>query len=241
MPFFSMLRCLRKNRPYFFDRFPRFYETSHSGLDKIWLEARYQMLIEAQQHLIKDKIVADFACHDGRWSLAALDKGASKVLAIEPDDHLLGLTRENFKHYQINSDKIEFISQDAVECVRSGELKADTVFLFGFLTLLPNMPEFFVRLSQTKVSAIVIDVQVHSSRKPTLMLRRVASGKINQAAPNETFLNANTMGMIPSVLGLKLMLEHAGFRSRTMSWKKMKCKVPAEFRSGKRVVIVAER
>src|SRR4051795_7628198 len=67
----------------FFERFPRFYETSETSSFPWRLNLRHEAIFGEDGDLFAGARVLDVASHDGRWSLAALEAGAASVLGIE--------------------------------------------------------------------------------------------------------------------------------------------------------------
>src|SRR6476661_8939613 len=67
----------------FFDKYPRFYETSQTTATRGRLNLRYEAIFAENRDIFAGAKVLDIASHDGRWSLAALECGAASVIGIE--------------------------------------------------------------------------------------------------------------------------------------------------------------
>ena len=67
----------------FFADYPRFFETSVTDTRGRRMEYRHAALIAANRERIAGLRVLDLASHDGRWSFAALQAGATRVTGIE--------------------------------------------------------------------------------------------------------------------------------------------------------------
>lgn len=77
----SALKC---NTPcMFFDDHPEFLETSSTAAGKDRLNLRHVAIIEEHCKILSGSRVLDIASHDGRWSFAALQAGATHVTGIE--------------------------------------------------------------------------------------------------------------------------------------------------------------
>ncbi len=66
----------------FFDQFPEVYDSEVSAAPAR-LEYRYNLLIKNHEEYIRGKHFIDLGAHDGRFSLAALETGATGVTAVE--------------------------------------------------------------------------------------------------------------------------------------------------------------
>ena len=103
----------------FFDSYPRFFETSRTGAWANRLNKRHKAIFETIPTLFETKRVLDIASHDGRWSLAALQAGASDVVWIEARAHLIDNANENLRHYQCDSKRFRFIQDDIFHWLRN--------------------------------------------------------------------------------------------------------------------------
>ena len=63
-------------------------------------------------NIIKDSSILDIACHDGRWSFAALKNGAKSVVGIESREHLVNNANKNMETYGIKQNSYRFIQND---------------------------------------------------------------------------------------------------------------------------------
>src|SRR5258706_7559390 len=105
----------------FFNAFPRFVETSETGhvLDR--LNARYLGLIHENRELIAGANVLDLASHDGRFSFAALQNGAARVVGIETEPHMVQKSLANMDHYNVPRSQYEFLVGDMFELIDHAE------------------------------------------------------------------------------------------------------------------------
>src|SRR5438067_448859 len=85
----------------FFTSYPNFLKTSEQGAHLDRLNARHVALIATNKAHIEGKRVLDLASHDGRWSFAALQAGASYVHGIEAREHLVENSEINFSLYGV--------------------------------------------------------------------------------------------------------------------------------------------
>ncbi len=92
--------------PGFFDANSAFLTSSHTAATANRLNERHRAMIESNRDIISGCRVLDLASHDGRWSFAAAQSGASYVLGIEARPHLVAAAREHLSHQPV-SNRIE--------------------------------------------------------------------------------------------------------------------------------------
>ena len=80
---------MNSNGGNFFDDYSSFYKTGKIGIKPKMLNARFHALIESNKKIIENATILDLACHDGRWSFAALKNGAKKVYGIKRKKDLI--------------------------------------------------------------------------------------------------------------------------------------------------------
>lgn len=225
----------------FFDRFPRFYETSLTGADAEWNNRRYHVLIEGCREVITGRRIVDFGSHDGRWAFAALAAGAQHVICIEPEPQLIRATERNFREYGVDGSRFTLIEDDAIACLDKGNLAADTALVFGMLTLISEQPAFFGLLRRAGVRTLLIDTHiVPGEQSPLFQLFRAKVQRGNAIIPDKTHHEGWIMGMIPSLTALTSMLEHFGWKPQRLDWSPWQNHPDMEdYRIGRRVSIVA--
>lgn len=126
--------------PDFFDRYPQFYDTSRAGTHlqdgqtSARLANRYRAIITPNLALIRDARILDIASHDGRWTLAALDAGASHVTAVEPRPELVAHVGTIIGGAGFGADRYQSVTADIFEAFPAfTKGQFDTIFCLGFL------------------------------------------------------------------------------------------------------------
>ena len=118
---------------HFFDHFSSFVETSETGRTLDRLNARYLALIHENRELIKGSSVLDLASHDGRFSFAALQNGATtRSSASTPNRASSTSASANMEHYGVAPDRYDFVNGDMFQEIEAVE-PCDVVFCFGIL------------------------------------------------------------------------------------------------------------
>ena len=92
-------------REEFFDRFADFYETSETSSFPWRLNLRHEAVIAQNADLFPGARVLDLASHDGRWSMAALEAGASSVLGIEARPELVANAETTLRRYGVDESR----------------------------------------------------------------------------------------------------------------------------------------
>jgi hypothetical protein len=156
-----------RSAPWFFETYPRFYQTSSTGLNGARLNLRYEAIFGENRDIFAGASVIDIASHDGRWSLAALATGARSVIGIEPRPELAEAAAETLAQYGYGSDRARFISGDAHEVLKTQTLEADVVLCLGFLYHTLRYNELLAGIRQTNARHVIIDTFSPHMMQPT--------------------------------------------------------------------------
>jgi hypothetical protein len=193
----------------FFEQFPRFLETSETGpwLDR--LNARYLGLIHANRELISGARVLDLASHDGRFSFAALQNGAARVVGIEHEPHLVSKANENMEQHGIDPDRYEFVLGDMFERIPETE-PCDIVFCFGILYHINDHMRLLQTLAEFEPRTVIIDTNVSHIERAAIEIRAPVAG-------NPPPVGAQLEGW-PSKAGLDAMLSSFGWTFEYFDW-----------------------
>jgi hypothetical protein len=193
----------------FFEHFPRFLETSETGpwLDR--LNARYLGLIHANRELIAGARVLDLASHDGRFSFAALQNGAARVVGIEHEPHLVSKANDNMEHHGVDRDRYEFVLGDMFERIPETE-PCDIVFCFGILYHVNDHMRLLSTIAEFEPRTVIIDSNVSHIERAAIELRAPVAG-------NPPPVGAQLEGW-PSKAGLDAMLSSFGWTFEYFDW-----------------------
>lgn len=167
------------DRPYdpdrFFERFSRFVETSETGSVLDRLNARYRGLIHANRALINGSSVLDLASHDGRFSFAALQNGASRVVGVECEPGLVEKCVANMDHYNVPRDRYQFITGDMFEELETAE-RCDIVFCFGILYHVNDHMLLLSRIAASDPRAVIVDTNISQLEPAIIEIRNPLTG-----------------------------------------------------------------
>jgi hypothetical protein len=144
---------------WFFDSYPRFYETSRTGAARSRLNLRYEAIFGENRDVFEGARVLDLASHDGRWSLAALKSGAAEVVGIEADEELHAGACENLSLY---CDGIATDSSAAISsrCSAARDSRPKSSFVSRFLYYTIRYNELMARIREIGPRHLMIDTDV---------------------------------------------------------------------------------
>lgn len=226
--------------PGFFDANPGFLTTSHTGATANRLNERYRAMIESNRDIISGCRVLDLASHDGRWSFAAAQSGASYVLGIEARPQLVAAAREHLSHRPV-SNRIEFRIGDVMSELPQLSEAFDTVFCFGFLYHMIDHMALLRAIRRLNPKHLVIDTEISPLPGAIIEVREEAIDDESAAAVAESGSPGRALKGWPTKSALEMMLKAAGFGEiRYWNWKEagIKCWVDLKhYYLGQRVTI----
>lgn len=226
----------------FFDRYPRFRETSSTDVRGERLEYRHRLLIEQNRPLLAGKRVLDLASHDGRWTCAALDQGAAHVTGIEGKSHLIDRACTSLSEHGFAEDRYRFVAGDCL--TELGKLPRgafDTVTCFGFLYHTLHHYELLRAITALEPAALLIDSKFVLDELAAVVLGWDDSS-LEGAALQDGEHSQRTLVGIPTPRGLVTMLGALGWSCRflpnlapsTPEWEGL-----GDYRAGRRHLVLA--
>ena len=235
----SPVQITQDHFPGFFDRFPRFEDSSSVSSDLSRLNFRAHMIIGRNRALIEGRRLLDLACHDARFTMAALvDGGAAHVTGIEARADVAQAGRDNLAHYDIGADRANIITGDIFAEIDRLERGAfDTVMCLGILYHTARQYELARSISQLGAQAVIIDSAVlPDTDEPIVQLKWEGTAKDGAVwdATRDKVLSA-----VPSAAALVCYFEEFGYRVTVLQPDvavPMKARVYAR---GQRVTMVA--
>ncbi len=160
----------------FFDHFSRFVETDQLGSVVDRLNARYLGIIHENRKLIEGATVLDLASHDGRFSFAALQAGAARVIGIEFGADLVQKSLDNMAYYNVPSDKYEFLVGDIYELIDQIE-HCDVVLCFGILYHVNSHLLLLTKIAELDPRTLIIDTNISLLEGAVIELRGPVDGR----------------------------------------------------------------
>jgi hypothetical protein len=201
----------------FFDRHGRFFETSTVGTQGRRLQNRYKAVIDSNREIFAGSNVLDLGSHDGRWSLAALDAGASGVVGVEARSELVERANATFEHYR--ASEYLFIVQDVFDALAKVPAGAfDVILCLGFLYHTPRHYELFELLWATRPKYVVLDTTIDDDAEAFTRFARECTdgpGRGTQSALGriDAIIGVPSRGMIEG------FSEYFGFGLEEIDWQ----------------------
>ena len=143
----------------FFDTYPAFVDSSETGQLRERLNARQRLLVHDNAALLEGATVLDIACHDGRFSFAALQAGATRVVGVDHKAHLLRTAQGHMDRYGVAPDRYRFLAGDLFDCLDDVG-PVDVVLAFGILYHLGDHMRLFDRIFELGPRHLILDTKV---------------------------------------------------------------------------------
>ncbi len=196
----------------FFDDNPEFLETSETAAAQDRLNLRHLGMIEENADILRGRSVVDIASHDGRWSYAALDAGATHVTALEGRGRLIENTKRTFDAKGVRATKYTLIQGDAHQTLFNPEVKGEVVLCLGFLYHTARYVELMAGIRSTGAEYVIVDTRVIQNVAGPLVQMRTESVIGEALAMKDRYtLRKRAMSAVPSEAAVVLMLEWIGY------------------------------
>jgi hypothetical protein len=203
----------------FFDRFPRFYDTSETATHPGRLNLRHQAMFGDNLDIFDGASVLDIASHDGRWSFAALQAGAASVVGVEGRRELVDHATQNFEHYGVNPARYRFINDDVFHALAEEPGEFDVVLCLGFLYHTLRYNELLARIRRFNPQHLIVDTQVAEGRHSVIRLRVEHAFKQSNSIADDFSYDGRVLTGRPTAPGLELMVRAYGFElERYADW-----------------------
>ena len=196
--------------PGFFDANPSFLTSSHTCATANRLNERHRAMIESNRDIISGCRVLDLASHDGRWSFAAAQSGASYVLGIEARPFLVAAAREQLSLRPVGN-RIEFRVGDVMSELPQLSEAFDTVFCFGFLYHMIDHMALLRAIRLLNPRHLVIDTAISTQPGAIIEVWDEAIDVEAAAAVAESGSPGRALKGWPTKSALEMMLKAAGF------------------------------
>lgn len=230
----------------FFDDHPEFLQTSSTSANVARLNLRHMAIIDDNRTLLRGARVLDIASHDGRWSFAALDAGASSVTGVEGRDYLVENANRTFKQNGVERSRFTFITGDAHDVLTAGVGSFDVVMCLGFLYHTLRYVELFAGIRATGADHVIIDTRVYDSQEPVISVYSNPVAKESMAVEDRFSYHGKTLAGSPSMAALEHLLGAYDYQiTRVTDWSQMLEKSPEtrglarRYRKGERVTLLA--
>lgn len=201
----------------FFDKYSRFLGTSGTYAAKGRLNLRHEGMIRQNRNVLEGARVLDVASHDGRWSLAALEAGASHVIGIEARDEHVANAEENFAHYGVEPEKYRFLAGDIFEVLEREKLDVDVVLCLGFIYHTLRYNELLKLFRRLDPQCLIIDTIVDQDTRPVIHVWTEQGERERNAVLDRYSHGSTIVSGRPSLSAMKRMLKAYDFEIVQMS------------------------
>jgi len=118
---------------------------------------RKKRIIDANLDAISGKTIVDLASNNGRWSYAAIEAGATKVISIEGRQERIDDAKQYFSDLKV-SDKIETNCGDMYHWLfENADLRPDTVFCLGIYYHIMDHYFLLKQIANLQPKTVIID------------------------------------------------------------------------------------
>lgn len=232
----------------FFDEHREFLDTSSTASAKSRLNMRHLGIIAESADILAGRSVVDIASHDGRWSYAALDAGATSVIGIEGRRHLIDHTIRTFKAKGVPRSRYTFIEGDVHEKLFDPDVKGDVVLCLGFLYHTARYVELMAGIRSTGAEYVIVDTRVIQNVDGPLVMMRTEGTRAESVAIEDRYATGpRVISAVPSEAAVLLMLEAAGYElDHRTDWPALLAQHPTarfvgQYETGKRVTFRVKR
>jgi protein-L-isoaspartate O-methyltransferase len=230
---------------YFFDEHPEFLETSDTASSKGRLNFRHLGIIQEHQEILRGARVLDIASHDGRWSYAALQAGASHVTGIEGRRHLVVNARKTMISKGVERERFRFVRGDAHDTLTAGVGSFDVVMLLGFLYHTLRYTELFAGIRATGARHVIVDTRVAPGDDCAVRLIRNTNRVESMAVKDRFSYKRRSLVGVPDYAAVVHMLKCYGYRVASRpDWSSIRAEHPElraarEYDRGRRATLLA--
>jgi hypothetical protein len=244
----------------FADNYPRFIEVSDLTPDlqpedhrirnrsateqRNRMNERYEGIFASNRDILDGARVLDLACHDGRFSMAALEAGAAHVTGVEVRQSLVDKANETFAFYNKDPETYSFVCGDVFEVLRREKFDVDVVLCLGYLYHTWRYTELMYYLHHLAPRHLIVDTMVTLEKQPTLRAILEEDVEDIRSAAHDDWSVGRVLVLRPSVPALEMLLRAYGFDTESMyDWKSRLAANPVPglegYASGKRVTVRA--
>lgn len=231
----------------FFDDRPRFYASSETSPQPWRLNLRHEAIFGEYADIFPGARVLDIASHDGRWTLASLEAGATHVIGIEARPDLVEMATRNLQHYAVDPAWFRFVQGSVFDVLADSAPEVDVVLCLGFVYHTLRYNELWKRIEECGARHVVIDTLVHPGEDAVVRLVTEPVGRQGNAAADDLSHDGRMLIGRPTLSALHVMAEGYGFEptGRT-DWSALLRDNPGadgvgDYRAGRRVTVCFTR
>lgn len=201
----------------FFDDHAAFLDTSTTSATLARLNLRHEAIVTENRDVLDGARVLDIASHDGRWSYAALQAGATQVTGIEARPDLVHSAGETLASLGVAADRYRFIAGDVFATLAEQDIGVDAVMCLGFLYHTMRYNELFHLIRRCGPRHLIVDTAVLPVRESMVRVVQESTAKESNAAADALTHGEKALIGRPSVRAIRVMAGAYGFELDRMS------------------------
>jgi len=194
------------------------HETEVGTVGRRMLE-RHKRIIDANIDYIRGRTILDLASHNGRWSYAALQAGASYVFGIEGRQAVIDLGKNDFQN--IDPSRFKFVCGDIFNLPTilqaEGRTQFDTVFCLGIFYHITDHYRLIRLMRGVNPAAIILDTSLINDEQPIVKFKientRDRSMTIPEGPQHDAMAGRASIGF------LKKAAQLSGYDVAFVPWK----------------------
>lgn len=209
----------------FFDQHPQFYATSPVGTQKEGrvlprLSNRWRAIIDHNRPIFAGARVLDIGAHDGRFSLAAADAGASEVVGVEPRPQMVRSAQRLAAELEF-SDRVTFREGEMVETLSRIEPGAfDVIMLLGVFYHTMHHFRILTELKRCNPKHAVIDTLIAMRKEPLIRFQLEPHAGLGASIPTSE-RDSQAMVGIPTPAWMDMACCNLGFSYHSVDWHRL--------------------
>lgn len=186
---------------------------------------RWKMLFAENQHAIRDKVVVDLACNNGRMSYPCIMLGAKKVIGLEARQSLVDEGKATFDRLGV-ADRMEWNQGDLFDFLAGlAPGSVDTILCLGFLYHTTRQIDFFREVRRIAPRYAIIDTSVvrnYTWIGRSSLFKKPPALFMYQDNADKTSDTTDADGLVywPSKSFLETMFDKIGYKWREIDYGK---------------------
>jgi predicted RNA methylase len=142
------------------------------------LQRQFDIIFSGNRDAFQGARVLDLMSGSGFWSLAALDSGASHVVAVEPAIGQIEFAKKAFSEYRVDAGSYRFENSDVTAALRSFDPGAfDVVLCHGYFEQTDPRP-FFSQLTRLRIKRVILDTRISIGKGPIVRLKQKSADEV---------------------------------------------------------------
>jgi len=181
------------------------------------LQERHKRIIDANANAFCAKTVLDLACNNGRWSYAALNAGATKVVGVEGRADKVAEARSIFERLA-KSSGYEFHVGDMYDWLHDNKSQRfDTVMCLGVFYHIMDHHRLLSSIARLQPRTIIVDSGFVRSFRNSVHVQTENPNEHRNALPKYKYQTSEFAGFIS--LGLMIQMSwNLGYNCRPVVW-----------------------